>query len=124
MIGLADPAAGAAVLSPCGAYRYLLTRRFGPGKKLATFVMLNPSTADAERDDATIRKCVGFARSWGCAGLQVVNLFAFRATDPTDLRMADDPVGPENDVWLGRAIWERRIALTPECQVGLWSLEI
>ena len=66
MIGLAHPAAGAAVISPCGAYRYLLTRQIGAGAKVATFIMLNPSTADAERDDATIRKCVGFARRWGC----------------------------------------------------------
>ncbi len=106
MIGLADPVAGAAVLSPCGAFRYLLTRRLGAGTKLATFVMLNPSTADADRDDATIPKCVGFARRWGCAGLQVVNLFAFRATDPADMRKADDPVGPENAAWIGRAIRE------------------
>ena len=99
---------GSAVISPCGMYRYLLTRYLGPGAKPATFIMLNPSTADAERDDATIRKCVGFTRRWGCLGLQVVNLFALRATDPTGLRRVEDPVGPENAVWIGRAIQEAR----------------
>jgi hypothetical protein len=64
------------------------------------FVMLNPSTADAENDDQTIRKCLGFAQRAGCGSLAVVNLFAFRATDPADLRAARYPVGPENDFWL------------------------
>ena len=61
------------------------------------FVMLNPSTADAVKEDPTIRRCVGFARSWGYGSLSVVNLFAFRATDPSDLLSAVDAVGPEND---------------------------
>jgi hypothetical protein len=59
--------------------------------------MLNPSTADANVDDPTIRRCIGFARSWGYGRMGVVNLFAFRATKPNDLLRADDPVGPEND---------------------------
>ena len=108
MMGLAHPAAGGAVLSPCGVYRYLLTRRLGRGAKVATFIMLNPSRADAEKDDATIRKCMGFASRWDCARLQVVNLFALRAADPAALRGVDDPVGPENTAWLGRAIEEAR----------------
>jgi hypothetical protein len=66
------------------------------------FVMLNPSTADASEDDPTIRRCIGFARSWGFARLVVANLYAFRATDPRELWVADEPVGPENDRWL----WE------------------
>jgi len=61
------------------------------------FVMLNPSTADAEQDDPTIRRCAGFARAWGFGGMTVVNLFAFRATDPARLRRARDPVGRDND---------------------------
>ena len=73
-----------AVISACGRYRYLLTRRVGPGTRAVTFIMLNPSTADATRDDPTIRRCIGFARSWGIGGVDVVNLFAFRATEPRD----------------------------------------
>jgi hypothetical protein len=94
----------AAVISDCGKYRYHLARRFDAGdRRIATFIMLNPSTADAVIDDPTIRKVMGFARRWGCGELQVVNLFAYRATAPTDLRKADDPVGAGNRKWVCRA---------------------
>jgi len=92
------------VLSPDGRYRYLLTRRVGPGHDTATFIMLNPSTADATVDDPTIRKCVGFSRRWRCGVLRVVNLFAFRAADPSILKAADDPIGPENSRWILRML--------------------
>lgn len=97
-----EPRRGSAVISPCGLYRYTLTRRWGSGQTV-NFIMLNPSTADASVDDPTIRRCIGFAKSWRLAGLVVTNLFAFRATDPADLWKAADPVGPEND----RHIWEQ-----------------
>jgi hypothetical protein len=61
------------------------------------FVLLNPSVADAERNDPTLRGCIAFARGSGFGGVEVVNLFAFRATDPRALRGAADPVGPGND---------------------------
>ena len=61
------------------------------------FVMLNPSVADAEADDPTIRRCIGFARSWGFGGLVAVNLFAWRDTHPSGMKRAADPVGPEGD---------------------------
>jgi hypothetical protein len=59
--------------------------------------MLNPSTADADTDDPTIRRCIAFSKAWGFGGLAVVNLFALRATNPQSLRHHDDPVGPDND---------------------------
>jgi hypothetical protein len=61
---------------------------------------LNPSTADAKKDDATVRKLRTFAQRWGFGGFCLTNLFAFRATDPRGLRAAPDPVGPDNDRWL------------------------
>jgi hypothetical protein len=88
-----------AKISGCGTYRYALLRRWGDGLA-ATFVMLNPSTADADIDDPTIRRCIGFSRAWGYAALRVVNLYALRSTDPRGLWTATDPVGPENDQWL------------------------
>lgn len=75
-----------AVLSEDGRYRYRLWRRWrGPAHPACVFVMLNPSTADAEHDDQTITKCMGFADRWGCGSIEVVNLYALRATDPRDL---------------------------------------
>lgn len=88
-----------AILSPCERYRYTLGRWWGTGPYVA-FVMLNPSTADATIDDATIRRCIAYARSWQYGGLAVVNLYAFRATDPSDLWQQRDPIGPENDAYL------------------------
>lgn len=79
-----------AVISDCGLYRYRLDRGWGDGPTMG-FVMLNPSTADAEADDPTIRRCIGFAKREGCGGLIVVNLFPLRATKPADL-WATDPL--------------------------------
>lgn len=88
-----------------GAYRYSLHRRWAhPDRPVATFVMLNPSTADALTDDPTIRRCRGFARTWLCGGMAVGNLYAFRATDPRSLWTAEDPVGPRNDEALDRLV--------------------
>lgn len=85
-----------------GEHRYRLWRQWGPTEELANggrvaFVMLNPSTADATKDDPTIRRCIGYAKAFGAGALDVVNLYAFRATNPTDLYAALDPVGPDND---------------------------
>ncbi len=84
------------MISDDGLFRYLLERRWDEGPPLV-FVMLNPSTADAEKDDATIRKCIGFAKHYGYNAIAVVNLFAFRATKPKDLKAAGWPVVPGND---------------------------
>jgi hypothetical protein len=80
-----------------GRYRLLLWRAWAGGEGCVVFVMLNPSTADARRDDPTVRRCMGFARAWGFGRLEVVNLFALRATDPTALRRARKPIGRGND---------------------------
>jgi hypothetical protein len=61
------------------------------------FIGLNPSTADETKDDPTIRRCVAFAKAWGYGGLFMTNLFAFRATDPADMKRAADPYGWDND---------------------------
>jgi hypothetical protein len=88
-----------AILSPDGLYRYRLTRTWGDGP-MATFLMCNPSTADASVNDATIVRCREFARSWGCGGLCVGNAYGLRSTDPKGLWLAPDPVGPKNDAYL------------------------
>lgn len=85
-----------AILSPCRTYRYSLTREWGSGLAVL-FIGLNPSTADETMDDPTIRRCISFVREWGYARLHMANLFAFRATDPRDMKNASDPIGPEND---------------------------
>lgn len=90
-----------AVISPCGRYRYHLWRRWGEGPAI-TFIMLNPSTADGLQDDPTIRKCMGFARRLGATSIRVGNLFAYRATDPAELRRAGFPQGIDNEPWLER----------------------
>ncbi len=87
-----------------GRYRYRLTRRWRDGRGRVVFVLLNPSTADARVDDPTIRRCMGFARRWRHRELEVVNLFAYRATRPAALRAAPHPVGPENDAYLLQAV--------------------
>lgn len=86
------------MISGDGQYRYWLRRCWAhDGAMPMTFIMLNPSTADADIDDPTIRRCIGFARREGYESLEVVNLFAFRATKPDALRAVVDPVGPDND---------------------------
>lgn len=85
-----------AEISACGKYRYRLWRVWDRTKPFVTFLMLNPSTADENIDDPTIRRCIGFAKSWGYGGIIVCNLFAFRSTDPKALLKVDDPIGEEN----------------------------
>lgn len=92
---------GSAVVSDDGKYRYTLERTWDDKKSRVFFVMLNPSTADDREDDPTVRRCIGFAKSWGFGGLAIGNLFAYRATDPAELLRPDiNAVGPYNDDWL------------------------
>lgn len=84
-----------------GPYRYELRRTWDETLPTINWVMLNPSTANAVEDDATIRKCVAFSRLWNFGGLIVTNLFAWRSRDPQTLRrMRADVVGPMNDYYL------------------------
>jgi hypothetical protein len=93
-------------LSACGTYRYSLTREWSRGLSRRLIVIgLNPSTADAELDDPTIRRCVSFATREGCGGLLMLNLFAFRATNPAELANAADPIGPDNDHEIQNTFW-------------------
>lgn len=94
-----QPSAGAEI-GPCGTWRYRLTRSWDSGLPRMCWIMLNPSTADAEQDDPTIRRCIDFTRRWGYGGLVVGNLYALRATDPAQLAAHPDPVGPENNEYL------------------------
>lgn len=93
-----------AVISACGEYRYFLRRRVGKSSKTLAFIMLNPSTADASTDDPTIRRCRGFCSTLGYGELRVVNLFALRATDPSELRRAKNPVGIENLEYIKKTV--------------------
>ena len=93
-------AISSAEMSDDGKYRYVLRRIWDLGKASCVFVGLNPSTADALVDDPTIRRCVGFATAWGCGRLTMLNLFAYRATNPYAMIHARDPIGLDNDAWL------------------------
>lgn len=92
----ARPIRKSAQISKDGMYRFSLHRWWGDGGRLF-FVMLNPSTADAEVDDPTIRRCMGFARTLGFDGVSVLNLYAFRATKPADLWLAEEPTGGQRN---------------------------
>lgn len=97
-----------AYFSRDGAYRYWLLRElaaWGPGPiplhfKRILWIMLNPSTADCTVNDPTIKQCMAFSALWGYSIMEVVNLFALRATDPRRLRDAPDPIGEENNAWI------------------------
>ncbi len=93
-----------AVISDCGKYRYLLRRTWDHAKPRVLYVMLNPSTADAEIDDATIRSCIRLAKGMGYGSFEVVNIFGLRATDPAELLKAPDPQGPMNERVVAAAI--------------------
>ena len=60
-----------AEFSECRLYRYSLRIVWGTALPLASFVGLNPSTADEWQDDPTVRRCRTFAESWNCGGLLI-----------------------------------------------------
>lgn len=89
-----------AEFSECRTWRYALWRIWDESKGCVMFIGLNPSTANENDDDPTVRRCINFARDWGYGGIYMMNIFAFRATDPRVMRLAVDPIGPENDHYL------------------------
>ncbi len=97
--------------SRCRQYRYSLERTWRSGSGSVVFIGLNPSTADHKCDDPTIRRCVGFAKNWGYQSMAIVNLFAFRATQPELLKQAPDPVGPRNDFWIQKLVNDADLAV-------------
>jgi hypothetical protein len=99
-----------AVYSDCGTYRYDLQREWEGGQGKLCFVMLNPSTATEVQNDPTVERCERRARAMGFGAFRVTNIFAYRATDPKDMRRAADPIGPENDTAiLNAAAWADQI---------------
>lgn len=116
---------GDATVSACGRYRYRLTRTWDAWSGLLTFVMFNPSTADALEDDNTIRRCLGYARDLGYGGIEVVNLYAWRATKPADLwaaRASADIVGPENNAVLAEVLHKAR--QTDSLVIAAWGAHV
>jgi hypothetical protein len=108
------PSAGA-LFNEDRTYRYKLWRTWDPTKPVCAFIMLNPSTADEFVLDPTVRRCMSFAKAWNYGSLQVGNIFALRSTDPEALYSHPDPVGPENNFWLGE------INRTSDMTVAAWG---
>lgn len=116
-----------AKISECGTYRYSLSRVWEPELPDVIWIMLNPSTADADKDDPTIRRCCAFAKEWLKGGIEVLNLFAARATDPKHLQHFTDPIGPENDNEIRVVAASKRLIvagwgshLMPRCANDRW----
>jgi hypothetical protein len=105
-----------AEFSPCRTWRYALWRKWSDDAPVA-FIGLNPSTADENINDPTIRRCIAFAKAWEAGGLVMLNLFAFRATKPEDMLKAPEPVGTENDATLLK--WADRC----ERVVAAWGVD-
>ncbi|MEK3807779.1 DUF1643 domain-containing protein [Bacillus sp. FSL H8-0547] len=93
-----------AIIDEKKEYRYSLWRIWNENLPRITFIMLNPSTADDQEDDPTLRRCIKFAMGWGFGSLEVVNLFAYRSTDPKLLISAHDPIGEKNNEYIREAL--------------------
>jgi len=87
-----------------GSYRYLLWRTWDVSRPRALWILLNPSMADEQLDDRTLRRCKTFSASWQFGGLEIVNLFALRTPYPRDLYQAANPVGEENEQYIIAAV--------------------
>lgn len=95
---------GEADFSSCKTWRYNLKRFWDQNKPRLCFVMLNPSTATADTEDATTRRVLKMAREWGFGSYEAVNLFALRSVSPKLLKKVEDPIGPENDYYIQEAV--------------------
>jgi hypothetical protein len=103
-------------ISDCHQYRWWLRRKLNDdNNRVVCFVMLNPSTADAEFDDPTVRRCMQFAIDWGYSILSVRNLFPYRATDKGELLKVNDPTGGD------RGLAELKAAVTADLVVAAWG---
>lgn len=100
-----------AVFSENRLYRYRLRRIWDENKSFCMFIGFNPSTADELHDDPTIRRCAGFAKSWGYGGIAMMNLYAFRSPYPRRLLYLLDPIGPDCDRWLVKTAQENCIII-------------
>ncbi len=101
--------------NPPKKYRYSLWRIWDAKKAKLLFIGLNPSTADAFRNDRTVTRCIDYARRWGYGSLYMANLFALRSTDCNALHTASDPIGPENEYWI------KKMASEANCVVLAWG---
>ena len=87
-----------AVFSPDRKYRYRLRQIWNKNLPCLCFLMLNPSTADETKNDPTVERCERRARATeNCGGVEIINIFAYRATDPNIMKAQTDPIGPYND---------------------------
>lgn len=106
------------ILSDCETYEYEFRRVWDPSAPLALWIMLNPSMIHpfpgdlpTSPDGKTVAQCASFSRQWGCGGLVTGNVFAYRATDPKQLKVCADPVGPDNDATLRRLLDEATVVI-------------
>lgn len=110
-----------AKLSPDKIYRYSLSRIWEKELPVAVFIGLNPSTANEEEDDTTVRRCIGHTMNFQLpkmyGGNVIVNLFAFRATKPVDMKMASDPIGPDNDNFIKELINSKNTGII----IAMWG---
>jgi len=109
-MAIAASAAGAS-FSSCRRWRYLLWRRWDAARPVANFLMLNPSTADEFRLDPSCTRARRYAERWGFGALIVTNLFAWRATDPREMKAAPEPIGRANDRAIMRAAREAALVV-------------
>ena len=104
-----------------GNYRYLLWREWNTSSKTVSFIMLNPNSADAQINDPTITCCINFAKSWGYGRLEVVNLFAYRTSQPSLLKQAAEPIGKDNDRYIMKSVLKSDRVILAWGNHGTWQ---